>query len=452
MAPKRIRASTTQLLCSGLGTLALLLPATVAQAWAWQLVPLVDAIVSYETNPDNSIEKSNEDDATIASTRLQLQLSGNTPDSSLRFTPSARLRQAYGNDDNNQLDGTDVQLPLVYSRQSQRSRTNVGAGISFLPSRDSEYQVVNPNEPSPPGGVGCSPNAAGICSIDETQTRWYVAPGYSYDLSQRMQLSVSGQYSNVSYDESRITRRFDYDYSSASVSLLRILDARNRINVSLGASRYDAELPSTDVENRSDTISTSAGWEYAFSPRTSLNLILGASFNDFRSSGSPTIDGLPCLDISTGEFVLCSSKGKDSSFVGELFLTRRESDQINLRFGASQQIQPSSDGAQVEVSTLTAFGERAFTPRFKMSAGVSYIQQDAVGAETLLVFRQRTDRDYLRTELTARWKISRNLSLRGQFNYYTDEYDARSGLGRATGESRNQIWELGLTWVGPTYR
>lgn len=425
--------------------IALLSPATVL-AWSWEMVPTVDAGVSYETNPDNVSEQSREDDVFIASLRGKMRVAARTQDSSLQLDPNIRLRQDWDNDSSLQLDGTDFSLPVSFTTRGERSQTSVNAGYSLLPSREADYQVTDPNAPLPPGGVGCDVDAQGRCQVDEMQTHWQIAPNFTYDLTPRTQLSLGARYSEVSYDEARITRRFNYDYSLASLSLIRMLQPRHQINVATSFARYDARQPGSILENNTDTTSLTVGYEYLFSDETTVTLNLGTSSNDYRAT-------VYCFDPGPPPAIVgCTSKGNDDSFVGELFLTQKFPDRISTRIGISRQVQPSSDGAQVTADSLSAFAERDLSPRLRVSAGVTYIDQEAIGSDSVLV-RQRLNRSYGRLDLGLRWQLSRHWFARMRYVYDTDDYDIRSSPGsQGDVDTRNQIVDIGITWVGRTYR
>lgn len=424
---------------------ALLSPVTVL-AWTWELQPSVDTGVSYETNPDNVSEGSREDDAYIASLRGKLRVMAMTADSKLQIDPSVRLREDWDNDSSLQLDSTDFSLPLSFTTRGRRSETSVSAGFSLIPSREADYQVTDPNLPPPPGGVGCDVDNRGRCQVDEMQTYWHVGPSFSYDLTPRTQLSAQGRYTEVSYDEARITRRFDYDYSLASLSLLHMLHPRHKVNVAASFARYDARQPGSLLENKTDTTSVSVGYEYVFSAETSVNLNLGSSSNDYKAT-------VYCINPAPPPLLTgCTREGNDDSFVGELFLVQKFPDRISTRIGVSRQVQPSSDGAQVTADNFTAFAERDLSPRLRVSAGISYIDQEAIGSESVTV-RQRLDRSYARLDLGLRWQLSRHWFARVRYAYNTEDYDVRDDLVSSSSiDTRNQIVDVGVTWVGSTYR
>jgi hypothetical protein len=428
--------------------LVALLGPTPALAWTWQLVPVVDSYLSYETNPDNYAEQSLEDDAYFASLGGSLRMAAATPSSSVVFEPGVRFRESRGNDGNNQLDGNDLRLPLDIGTRNERSALSLSAYYSILPSREADYQVVNPNEPLPPGGVGCSVDASGRCQVDEQQENWSIGPNFDYSLTPLTILNLAAQVSGTTYSEAEITGRFDYDYNFASAGLTHTLDPKHRISASVNVSQYEADQPGGPARNDTDSTGFSLGYTYLLSDQTSINASAGASFSDFRASGLQTIEGLPCLDPATGEFVLCTTESEESSFVGDLFLIQELGDAITTQVGISRELQPNSDGAQTTTDRATAFIQRDVSTRLRLSAGISYIKQEAIGADTLEALRQRFDRDYARLELSLRWQLARHWFVNGQYAYYTEDYSVNTqGI-----NTRNHIVTIGLTYVGRTYR
>jgi hypothetical protein len=433
--------------------LVILLPA-VTSAQSWEVIPIVGTEISYETNPDNASDADAEDDAYIVSAAANLRITRATQQASLYAEPEVRLRESFGNDGNSQLDGTDFLIPVTAALRGRRSLTSLGVGYTLLPSREADYQVVNPNEPVPPGGVGCGVDIRGRCRVDETQSRWYFNPGFSYSWSPRLQFSVSGGYSATRYDEAEITGRFDYDYGYASSSLSWSLNPQNRISVSANASRYTADQERGQLENTSETAGISLGYEYAISSTTSIIASGGVSASNITLSGRTFVDGLPCFDPSTNTFVLCETEGTDTNFVGELFLRQRLDQSITTQIGASRSIQPNSDGAETTVDTVSAYAQRDITSKLEVSAGVSYIDQEAVAAETLGVLQQRFDRTYYRLELGTSWRLTPRWTIRGQYNHYLDEQSVEtpSGAFNQSLNIRNRILSLQVQYVAPGFR
>lgn len=431
----------------------LVLPVSAFGA-AWEIVPRIGTEVSYETNPDNTSRQSEEDDGYILALVGAANIRFATPRSSGTFEPLLRLRQSYGNDGNNQLDGTDFLLPLTASYSGQRSQTSMSVGYSQLPSREADYQVVDPNSPLPPGGVGCDVDIRGRCRVDETQSRWYVNPGYSYYLSPRLVASANAAYSETRYDESDITGRFNYEYVTGSASITRTLAEQHNISASVNASRYEADQDGGPLTNTTETTGVSLAYEYALAPNTSVTVAGGISVSDFTIEGRATVGGLPCLDPDLNEFVLCKTKGQDTNFVGELFLRQKLDESITTQFGVSRSVQPNSDGAETTVDLANAFIERKISPRLRASAGFSYTKQDAIGSEEIELLRQRFDRTYYRLSLKTSWNLTRHWVVGAGYEYYIDDQSLFTplGLGDSSIDSRNQIYSLSMQYVWPAIR
>lgn len=427
-----------------------LVPAGAMGATAWELTPRFGTELSYETNPSNTSRRSDEDDVVILMVVPEARMAWRSQKSSLNFNPQLRFRDDYGNDSNYQLDGTDVLLPASARYRGLRSEANVGLGYSQIPSREADYQVVNPNTPLPPGGVGCAVDARGRCKVDETQTRWYINPGYTFNVSPRSVVDVNGGFTTIRYDEAEITGRYDYDYINGSLSFTRLLTEQHRLSLSFNADRFEADQDIGSVKNTTDTLGVSLGYEYALSPATSLTVSGGASVSDFSIDGRVTVGGMPCFDPNTDQFVLCETKGEDSNFVGELFLRQQLDEAITAQVGISRSIQPNSDGAKTTVDYATAFIQRSFSQRLSATAGVSYTKQEAIGASDIELLRQRFDRDYYRLELGTSWQLSRNWSISGKYTYYFDDQSVVTpiGVGNQSVDSRNHIFGLGFQYVG----
>lgn len=424
-----------------------LLPLAAARAeWDWKAIPTASVEGTYESNPDNIDDDSNavKDDAYIGTLGLNLRVEGTSGRGRAVIDPSFRLKESWANDSNRQLDGNEVSIPASVTFAGRRSQTQVAAGYSQYPSRYSDYQVVDPNQPLPPGGVGCDVNVAGRCQFDETQSRWYVGPAYTYNFSPRLLLNLNAQFSSVTYDKARFTGRFDYDYLYGTASLVRVLEPKHRVSLEFNASQYTADRPGSELENDTTTLGFTVGYEFQWSEQTSVNVAAGSSLSDLEFSGRLTNGGLPCFDPEQQEFVLCTTKGEDTNFVGELFIRQRIGENITGQLGVSREIQPNSDGAQVLVDSINLFLDRNLSDRLRAFGGASYIDQEAVGARSEGILRQRFDRQYGRVEGGLEYRLTERWTIRGQYSYYLDNQKASlvSGAGSSDYESSNNIVSL----------
>jgi len=398
-------------------------PEPAEAAWTWTTVPSLALDASYETNPYNISDQSDVelDDEYIGALGLSARISGVSGTARVFTAPLVRFRQSWANDSYRQLDGDDIVIPASVAWTGRRSETSISGGFSKLPSRDADYQVANPNEPLPPGGVGCNVDTSGRCQIKESQIRWYAGPTWRHSISERTLLDLSAQYSSTSYDEAEITGRFDYDYVYGVASLARIVKPRHRLNIDLNASQYTSDQPGSTVENDTKNLGFTVGYEYQFSETTTINASAGSSYSDIKITGALTTGGLPCLDPETNEFVTCKTTTEDTNFVGEIFMRQRLGDTITTQLGASREIQPNSDGAQVLVDTFNGYIEREIRRRFTAFGGATYLKQQAVGARSDGVLRQRFDREYSRLEAGLLYNFSERWSIRGQYNFYLDQ-------------------------------
>lgn len=413
-----------------------ILPLAARAEWAWSAIPSVTLDGTYETNPDNYSDDSTspKDDAYIGTVALNVRMEGRTGQGRVVFDPLYRMKESWANDSNRQLDGNELFLPAFWVHSGLRSQTQVSAGYSQYPSRYSDYQVVDPNQPLPPGGLGCEVTVDGRCQVNETQSRWYFGPTWSWSFSPRLRMDLSAQISEVTYDKAEFTGRFDYNYLYGTAGLTRILAPQHRINVELNASQYSADQPASQVENDTTSIGFTVGYEYQYSAQTSFNVSAGSSYSDLKFSGRLTNGGLPCFDPNSEEFVLCETRGDDTNFIGEMYVRREFGDEITGQLGISRELQPNSDGAQVLVDTANLFLDRDLSDRLRLFGGLRYIKQEAVGARSEGILRQRFDREYGRIELGSEYRITDRWSVRGQYSYYLDKQRASVLSGDASSE------------------
>ncbi|MCK6371934.1 MAG: hypothetical protein L6Q83_11555 [Gammaproteobacteria bacterium] len=439
---------------AAIGVILFLLAPHASSGSLWQVTPSVETAVTYETNASNTSDSSAEDDAYIVAFSPAARFERSTPRTEVTFSPRLRLRQDYGNDTNDQLDGTDIFLPVVTQLSGQRSRASLNASYTQLPSREADYQVADPNSPLPPGGLGCDVDARGRCRIEETQSNWALAPSFQYSLSPRFLFGTSVGYQAIRYSEAELTGRFNYDYYFGSMSLTRLLTEKHQIGIGLNAARFDADLEGRPVTNTTETTGFSVNYDYALSPTTSLTVAGGLSVSDFTITGRTTVDGLPCFDPDLNQFVLCDTKGDDKNFVGELRFRQEIDDTITTQYSISRSIRPNSDGAETTFDQATAFVTRDLTRRWQVNAGATYTSEKAIGADNIALLRQRFDRDFARLDLGTSWRISRQWVINGRFSHFIDDQSFVNplGFGDSSRVSRNDVVSVRVTYTGDPIR
>ena len=422
---------------------------------SWEIRPEVDTSVRFETNPGLATDSQNEDEATSLEIFFELPVTYETERTLAVFTPRY-LRSFYAESSDSDLEDEDLILPLRYRYRWLRAEAGFYASYSDLSVRTSEFDSVDPD--------GDIINGSGSTRVvDDSQIRWRFDPYYRYNLSERNALSLSGRWSDVSYDrDTSITRRFDYDSGSVSAGWTHSFNARNAVSLILSGGYYESEANNAGVSNETDSYSARLAYERGLSERTTLTVTGGVSNTDWESTfpqlvvnGNPVVDadGNPVCDqlvdidgdgiVDAVIPIACVQSGDDTNFVGGIDLTSRtETDRFTISL--DQEIRPSSGGVTTLSTVGRVFWRKRWSERFSSKIGTVLVRNEDVGSTS---DRERT---FANAEATFRYRITQMFALRGGYRLKYDDFT--NVLGIDEGDAENHIFFLGLSWTGKGWR
>ncbi|MCC7258690.1 MAG: hypothetical protein IT486_10000 [Gammaproteobacteria bacterium] len=394
------------------------LAAAPAGAVSWEYAPYLAVGGLWESNPRSVSVSSWEDDAYAAILDTRLNIAGKTRIDTLTFNPRLVAASYGGATDASDLDYVDYHLPVGISRLGEVTRSQLDAGFSRTSTRS--FPGVDPNQPPDPN--------TSRPKVDEFQERWWVSPSLLWQLAPRDILSADLSYDHVEFTKAELTRRTDYEAANIDVAWRHTLTPQHEVSLNLNVSAFESELPGTTIENDSVSYGGYLGYEYAWSESTTLGGTAGSSRSDVTVKGLPflntPIGPLPCFDPEQNRFVLCEVKTEDRNFVGEIYLRQNAAETITTEFRLSRSIQPNSDGAQVTVDSARAYVSKDFSRLVRGSLGVTYSQQEAVGADNIEGnFGRRFKRNYWSTVASLNWRMTRTWTVRTEYGFYRDERD-----------------------------
>lgn len=373
----------------------------------WEVVPELNLGLTYESNP--RYQSENEDSASGALVQMGLDMGLETPETTIRLLPRWRKTEYFASEDDD-LNDDDTYLDLNASRRTERAEFGLGGSWRDQGVRTSEFV----RDTDSTGAV--DPSGSGrFINLEDEQRYWTVRPSVVYILSQRNTLRAGLSYSETDYreaDSTAVRSYFDYDYTSADLTLAHAIDERNSLSFGVTASGYEADRDTFDIFNqpfqvqyKSDSYGVNAGYEHEFSERLTGSLQLGSARStvDFCSAGT------------------CVNSSADQNFVGNLSLTRR-SERTRFSSSISRALAPSSNGTEIVSDRLHFRLDRNLTRLLDGSIGVIWSEDSSVG-EPVEGQPFREDRTYFTLDTNVSWRLSRLWSLTGTYSYTSDEYD-----------------------------
>lgn len=300
----------------------------------WSAEPAVTARHEYNDNINLSVRPQNSVRGSFITPSLNLGVS--TPVWQLNGGVSATQRRYSGQEGLDRDDKTS-RLSTVYRTERNTWQLSASRSLDSLLSAD----VVTSDT-----GI--------VQGQRQTDTR-SIAPSWSWMYSERTQLQVMYQLSDVSYEDTLSSGLYDYDYRTATVTLSNQISELNRVFVTGGYSSFYVSETGFD----SDTRSVQVGATRNFSSTTQGTLQAGLrNTESFTRGGNPIYT--PFTTIINGEVVDVlvptgvtqdSRREKTSSvFSGNI---ERKFEKTLVSLAANRALNPSGSGGQTEQNSIS---------------------------------------------------------------------------------------------------
>jgi len=273
-------------------------------------------------------------------------------------------------------------------------------------------------------------------AIQERATRLRVSlgPSWTTALNERTQLGLNYQHSRVTYtDDPGVTDLVEYDYDTLASSLTRRFTPLLQGTLSASYSKF---TPDTKLESKttsiqagisrqfSETLSTS--WQAGWRNTKSDNLLStgfcvganpGAKFPQCNG-GFPVRTGTTSDDTTNSGSVYSASIDK-----------RLETGSISASL-TRQSVPSGSNGELLDVTNLRLTGEHRFTEKLSSRLNIEWITRETIVSST--GDPDKNKRKFFRIRPTLSWRLQREWSLSGEYEYARNDEDTGTGTDTAT--------------------
>ena len=357
-----------------------------AFAQNWEFEPRLELGYQYSDNyrldfPGNEIDVS----GPFMDATLPLRL----VDPIRKAEIAPRIHATYFPDERDE-DSNDYFLAGMYEQRTQRQLFGVRGDWSRedvvrseLPSADLE------------GGLGDPVTGdAGRVLLRNERDQFRLLPYWSYDVSQRHRAEAGAHYIDVSFSNQYEDQQRDYTDAGVYAGWGWLLSQRTSVTLRGRASQYETAFDATGY-------GAEVEWRSAITQTSEVYVRLGGQQTDIDRANA-----------STETSVIAGAGGRWTWPTTNLFadLTRT--------------VGPTAAGAVVERNQIRLRMTRALQPRLSFIAGVRGTKDEAIDSATY------PTREYLTGEVGFDWRITRNWSLLGGYNYiwqeYSDELSDRS--------------------------
>jgi hypothetical protein len=464
--PTTIRFSsiTSQAVClrcaAGLVLLAVLLNNS-AHAAAWDWGSEFRLTGSYNDNPTLAVNDDPDGTARdIQTTRsllalAELQIIRAAPSSSIVFEPRV-TRSYYPDKELSQLEQTNWYMDARGFWLQRRSSVSLGFRYQDAGILSTEDTFDNET-----GGSNLR--------VDDKRQLISLSPNFSWDITQRDQISIGSTWSETDY-QLDFTGRADLKYNTATLSYQRSFSERHSLGFLAGAYTNNSEqlqfiFAPTIATNETDGINLSIDYNYSISEDMDLALNFGRQESDSATSGgviaadldnATALLGDNCATISenvgadplpgTGLLLFlytdCTRTFKSTQY--RLNLTKRY-ERTEFNFGIFQSIVPGSTGVPQERLQLSVRGTHQLTEKVTLTARLLANDQTSIGFDNFT----RESRN-LRADINSDWLLTPRWAVGALYVYRNRKrVGARADLTEIIADSNEMGFYIRYNWESP---
>jgi hypothetical protein len=261
-----------------------------------------------------------------------------------------------------------------------------------------------------------------------TRIRKTIGPGWSYSLTEVMQLNANYAFTKVDFsDDPGIDNNIDYDYHVFSGSLTRQFTPKVQATL---ASSYSMYKPETNLD--SNTLSVQIGIRRDFTETLTTDWLAG-----MRRTKSDTAELVPtgfCVPDPSTRFPQCPGgfpfvtgtriDKDDTEDTGAVFSASitKLLESGKLSFTASRVSTPASDGDLLDTTRFIFNGEHRFTEALKTSLRAEYSTIETIASATAGL-NDRDDRTLYRIVPRVSWRWQREWEIAGSYEYAKKDED-----------------------------
>jgi hypothetical protein len=378
-----------------------LLAGTSASAAEYYSQPLVTLSAEHHTNVDLEVDTGLPEHVMGYIAVLQDILGILTPTSDTQFRPRLIL-QRYS--DRSDLSRTDEFFDGKTLIQSQRSVLELFGAASRQDSYTAEtinpqFDEFNPRAPATA--------QSGRIDVGNWRTNVDLRPRYTYELSQRTDVGVSGEYTMANFQSQIPGSEVSFDYGLANVFIVKKLSPKTNIETGI----YASDFKTKNDTYKDDAYGLSFDINHEWTRLFTGSLTLQAERDDLR------------------ELIVGSTGREVASFSGTnfgAFLSLQYKAQVSqLRLTAGRQLVPSSAGTVEGVDQIRVQYDRHWSPRLTVTEAVIVERQRAIS--NIGAVNSVNDHDDVAAVLKAQWALTRTFFVEGEYRYTRLKYVTDSG-------------------------
>jgi hypothetical protein len=368
--------------------LVLIAVSGIAHADEWSATPSLQVRGQYDDNINLSVASPISVWGASVSPLLDLRKRTATSDYGL----GGRLIFNRYSDDS--VRDTNIQM-LTFTGRSSTRLSRFGLAGSYR--RDTIITTVTDEQDDDVDDADGIPDAGDV-DVDLVRTqvrrnRLALRPSWTRVLNRTMSLRLGYSLNDTSYSDDAGTSLVDFRRHGLNAALLHDITQRDRLNVGVAVSTYEAPDRGTET----DDYTVTAGMTHEFSSLLSGELSVGIG------SATTTLND---QEVESNDTSINAS------------LVKKQTEQTTYRVFLGRDLYPSGAGTLVQSDHLRANLSHRVSPKLSLSVWATAFRN-----RSLDFFSATTDRTYYNVEPSFRWSLTRLWSLDGSYRYRWQKYE-----------------------------
>jgi hypothetical protein len=389
------------------GVLLGVLAAPLASAQEWVFDPRIELEAIYDDNyrltdqPGQEIE--------VEGGALDAQLTARKQGAASLFEITPRIRSSLFPDESSE-ESTDYFLTLSGEKRTQR--TNLGVSARFADESVVTSELLVADFPGVDLGQPVSGDA-GRTSVRNRRKLYAIQPTLDFDWTERRQVTVEAHYVNAAYDND-LFEQVGYTDAGGSAGIVWDVSQRSKLAVTVLASQYSPD------DNSEDTSTTGVFAEWRTAPSQVTNFYFRVGSNRAERDGTGTQP-----DVSSSSF-------NGGVGVAWNFQVTR------IVLDALRSTVPSSAGEVVNRDELRFRVTRDFSPRVSGFVAARGIRTEGIDEASVSDVR---DRKYYTGRTGLEWRVTRQYSLEGAYEYKWQEFQDEPNSATSNGVTLSLVYQ-----------
>lgn len=303
------------------------------------------------------------------------------------------------------LDFDEKLANLNHQYQAERFKTDLAASYTEQSSINTQLDLTG----------------SGDVNTQLARTTQSIAPGVTYNLTEKNALQLGYNYVDVSFDKHPNLNFSDYSNQQLSATAIHNYSQRLSFNFSGAYSEFNSAgetaspILTTSFSQKSTTLNYQAGLQYAFSEQMQLSLSAGIRDTDTQSTQ---------LTKFTGTDIIVNDTSQSSKTSGHVFSANfnRIGEWGSFGLSAGQQLNPASTGSQQQSTTFSANAKYNLSERWTTGINASYLMTESTS--TFNNNNVSNNRTYATLSPNIRWRWTPEINLELSYSHRQQQYES----------------------------